>query len=162
MGVECFGALPATVGVVNTHWDPENLKGIHNSTGSHIKTNKMLSSGKTREWDHYHYDQTYCVYISCLSALIQSLNCRVNIYPQQCQVTASTKRTVPTKRKYPKLTPRYTVPKWNRDPKISIIKPTFDSLTANCNIIQTIFYVWLEYLKLWRELSTKPDRHRNP
>ena len=76
MGVECFGALPATVGVVNTHWDPENLKGIHNSTGSHIKTNKMLSSGKTREWDHV---QTYCVYISRLSALIQSLTCRVNI-----------------------------------------------------------------------------------
>ena len=49
---------------------------IHNSTGSHIKTNKMLSSGKTREWDHV---QTYCVYISRLSALIQSLTCRVNI-----------------------------------------------------------------------------------
>ena len=80
MGVEYFGALlPATVGAVNTHWDPENLKGIHNSTGSHIKTNNMLSSGKTREWDHYSHVQTYCVYIPRLSALIQSLTCRVNI-----------------------------------------------------------------------------------
>ena len=98
--MEYFGALlPATVGAVNTHWDPENLKGIHNSTGSHIKTNKMLSSGKTREWDHYHYDQTYCVYISCLSALIQSLTCRVNIeYLLSLDIVEGI-RAVPKKRK---------------------------------------------------------------